>query len=307
MLRCKEEAGAAKAEPASPSAGAAKKEPAGPAAEGAAVDFIATFGGGKSFAELVAAAEPHAGSAQLQQTFAQRLEDFAESDAEEWQVEVTEAKEEAKEEEAKEEEEAAKEDAKEEAAKEEEQVVPPWRREPAASSASATVGKLKPGHGLLHLRVSRDPAEPTEPPLKMENLPQSEPPVKMENLPQSGPSAFNYGPGTGSKSKDRFFDNGHLTSLMIDLGSRMRQCFKLVLPSFKFELFIFWFLSQEHVYVCHIQGDPFKRPDSYKGSQREWERAHGHERERGGVNLDTLIYVFTVRDHLALFREQSNY
>ena len=69
----------------------------------------------------------------------------------------------------------------------------------------------------------------------------------------------------------------------------------------------FWFLSQENVYVCHIQGDPFKKPDDYEGSQRQWERAHGHERERGGVNLDTLIYVFTVRDHLALFREQSNY
>ena len=57
----------------------------------------------------------------------------------------------------------------------------------------------------------------------------------------------------------------------------------------------------KNVYVCHIQGDPFKKPESYEGSQRQWERAHGHERQRGGENLGTLIYVFTFRDHLALF------
>lgn len=63
--------------------------------------------------------------------------------------------------------------------------------------------------------------------------------------PESGPSAFNYGPGTGEHAFDengkiqRFFANGHLTCLMIVLRSRMRQCLKLVFPSFKFELLSF--------------------------------------------------------------------
>ena len=64
--------------------------------------------------------------------------------------------------------------------------------------------------------------------------------------PESKPSAFNYGPGTGEHAFDdkgktqRFFDNGHLTFLMIVLRSRMRQCLKLVFPSFKFELLSFF-------------------------------------------------------------------
>ena len=66
--------------------------------------------------------------------------------------------------------------------------------------------------------------------------------------PESKPSAFNYGPGTGEHAFDdkgktqRFFDNGHLTFLMIVLRSRMRQCLKLVFPSFKFELLSFCLL-----------------------------------------------------------------
>jgi len=43
--------------------------------------------------------------------------------------------------------------------------------------------------------------------------------------------------------------------------------------------------------VCHIQGDPFKKPQHAKCSQREWERAHGHERQRGGANLGTLMFL----------------
>ena len=63
--------------------------------------------------------------------------------------------------------------------------------------------------------------------------------------PESKPSAFNYGPGTGEHAFDengkiqRFFDNGHLTCSMIVLRSRMRQCLKLVFPSFEFELLSF--------------------------------------------------------------------
>ena len=169
MLRCKEEADAVKEEPASPSAGAAKEEPATDASMGAAMDFLATFGGGQSFDALVAAAEPHAASAQLQQAFAERLEDLAES-PEEWEEDEVHdtVKEEAK-----------KEQVPRPWRREKEQVPPPrypWR-EPAASSASATVGT-----GLLHIKASRETAKPTEPPLK------------METLPESGPSAFSYGP-----------------------------------------------------------------------------------------------------------------
>jgi len=71
--------------------------------------------------------------------------------------------------------------------------------------------------------------------------------------PASGPSAFNYGPGTGEHVMDdkgkmlRFFDNGHLTFLMIVLRSRMRQCLKLVSPSFKFELLSFFCSDNGHL------------------------------------------------------------
>ena len=277
MLGCKEEADAATEEPASASASASA---------GAAVDFLATFGGGKSFDAFVAAAEPHAASSTLQHAFAQRLEDLVdESPAEEGDEVQDMVKEEEKEEEQ----------------------VPPWRRARAASSMEASTC----------IKRSRETEEPTEPVVKLEAFPNDGPGTgstgSRSSRPASGPSAYNYGPGTGLHTTDsdgktlRFFANGHLTFLMIDLRSRMRRCFKLVFPSFKFELLNCWFQSQENVYVCHIQGDPFKKPDSYTGSQRQWERAHGHERQRGGENLDTLIYIFTVRDHLALFRKQWNH
>jgi hypothetical protein len=250
-----------------------KEEPAGEEPVAAALDFLSKFSG-KRFDALVAEVEPHAApaAAKLQQAFAQRLEDI-------WYEEQC-AGEEVEEEE--------KEEVKEEEEKEQEQL-PPWRRAPAAIPALKVTPVPSPaGTGSMSASSS-------------------------SCLPASAPSAFSYGPGIGPWAEDkkgktlRFFDNGHLTFLMIDLRSRMRQCFKLVFPSFKFELLSFWFLSQENVYVCHIQGDPFKKPDGYDGSQRQWERAHGHERQRGGENLDTLIYVFTVRDHLALFRKQWNH
>jgi hypothetical protein len=71
--------------------------------------------------------------------------------------------------------------------------------------------------------------------------------------PESKPSAFNYGPGTGEHAMDdkgkiqRFFGNGHLTFLMIVLRSRMRQCLKLVFPSFKFELLSFFCSDNGHL------------------------------------------------------------
>jgi hypothetical protein len=248
------------------------EEPAGEEpAIAAALDFLSNFSG-KSFDALVAQEEPHAASATLEQAFAQRLEDEQrlEDLADETECSGDEV-------------EVKKEKIEDEEVKEEEVVplVPPWRLK------SIPVDEAGTG------RVS-DPRSKAR---------------ASKCLPASAPSAFAYGPGTGAQAVDkkgkplRFFDNGHLTFSMIDLRSRMRPCFKLVFPSFKFELLSFWFLSQENVYVCHIQGDPFKKPEDHEGSQRQWERAHGHERQRGGENLGTLIYVFTVRGHLALFRK----
>ena len=94
--------------------------------------------------------------------------------------------------------------------------------------------------------------------------PRGNAPSSQSCLPASAPSGFCYGPGTGLQALDR--------------DGKTQRFFD--------------------------NGDPFKKPDGYKGSQRQWERQHGHERQRGGENLGTLIYVFTVRDHLALFRKQ---
>jgi hypothetical protein len=83
---------------------------------------------------------------------------------------------------------------------------------------------------------------------------------------------------------------------MISLSFGIFQGFELVFPSITFKLFVDLYFTKTFMPVpAHISGDPFKAPKAYidaGGSQRKWEREHGHVRERGGTKLGTLIHDF---------------
>lgn len=207
---------------------------------GVAVDFLAKFDG-TSFDTLVAET-PDSRAADFFGRRLQRLEDAA--DETECSGDDVEANEEAKEEEEK------------------IAVVPPWRCVPVGAesasgraadprgSARATVRQQQ--HAVQQCDSGSAPSA-TCSPAAAANSASSSSATAATCRPASGPSAFNYGPGTGEHVMDdkgkmlRFFDNGHLTFLMIVLRSRMRQCLKLVSPSFKFELLSFFCLDNGHL------------------------------------------------------------
>lgn len=213
---------------------------------GVAMDFLAKFDG-TSFATLVAETPDSGAAADFFERRLQRLEDAAdetECSGDEVQEEEKEANEEAKEEEEK------------------IAVVPPWRCVPVGAesasgraadprgSARATVRQQQ--HAVQQCDSGSAPSA-TCSPAAAANSASSSSATAATCRPESRPSAFNYGPGTGEHVMDdkgkmlRFFDNGHLTFLMIVLRSRMRQCLKLVSPSFKFELLSFFCLDNGHL------------------------------------------------------------
>ena len=83
---------------------------------------------------------------------------------------------------------------------------------------------------------------------------------------------------------------------MIGLSVGIFHSFEFVFPSIKFKLFVDFYFTEAFMPVpARISGDPFKAPKWYTdagGSQRKWEREHGHQRERGGSILGTLIHDF---------------
>ena len=165
--------------------------------EDEADDFLAKFGGA-SFDALVEGSEPNAACSRIEQEFEGRLEHLAENPADGGQ-EV-------------EEQHAAEADAVE---------VPPWRCIPAATAAP-------PADPRRRMQTPKADAAGSS----LGSLSIHHTAEEVQCRPQSGPSGFNYGPGTGEHSMhegkaQRFFDNGHLAFLMIDLHSRMRRFLNL--------------------------------------------------------------------------------
>ena len=152
---------------------------------------------------------------------------------------------------------------------------PPWRQAPTGAGQPAPAPAWRPA--------------PT-------SSSSSQQPAPERVRPKSAPTAFSYGPGPGDRAAERFFGNGHLTSSMIGLSFGIFHSFEFVFPSIKFKLFVDFYFTEAFMPVpARISGDPFKAPKWYTdagGSQRKWEREHGHQRERGGSILGTLIHDF---------------
>ena len=172
-------------------------------------DFLATFGG-VSFDALVEGSGPNAACSRMEQEFELRLENLAENLADDGQ------------------------DVEEHAAEVLPAEVPPWRLIPAATGTEAppdprrrmqTPKPLKPSP-----KAHADSQQWEGGSSSSHGRHRASEEVRCR--PESGPSGFNYGPGTGEDSMhegqtQRFFENGHLVFLMIDLHSRMRRFLNL--------------------------------------------------------------------------------
>ena len=167
-------------------------------------DFLATFGG-VSFDALVEGSGPNAACSRMEQEFELRLENLAENPAEEV-PEVLPAE------------------------------VPPWRLIPAATGTEAPpdprrrMQTPKPSKKAANESSSHGSQQWEGGSSSSHGRHRASEEVRCR--PESGPSGFNYGPGTGEDSMhegqtQRFFENGHLVFLMIDLHSRMRRFLNL--------------------------------------------------------------------------------
>ena len=170
-------------------------------------DFLATFGG-VSFDALVEGSGPNAACSRMEQEFELRLENLAENPADDGQ------------------------DVEEHAAEVLPAEVPPWRLIPAATGTEAPPDPRRRTQTPKPLKPCPKAHADSQAPGSSSSHGRHRASEEVRCRPESGPSGFNYGPGTGEDSMhegqtQRFFENGHLVFLMIDLHSRMRRFLNL--------------------------------------------------------------------------------
>ena len=214
MLACKVEKTKEEEEEEEKKAGVAEPERAANAND-EADDFLAKFGS-VSFDALVEGSGPNAACSRMEQEFELRLEDLAENPADDGQDVEEHAAEVLKEKDARD--------------------VPPWRLIPAATGTEAPpdprqrMQTPKPSKKAANESSSHGSQQWEGGSSSSHGRHRASEEVRCR--PESGPSCFNYGPGTGEHSMhegktQRFFGNGHLAFLMIDLHSRMRRFLNL--------------------------------------------------------------------------------
>ena len=267
-----------------------KEDEESAAAPAAEPSFLERFFGVR-FDELVAAAQPQPAMQQLAEDLEDRLEslaDLAESSASEGE-EVTE----------------------QQPPLHAPPPPPPWRdcrlsatdRQNFSSGCAAcsVAGKGGMGNSPPSSSTSACASAPTMAAMSRSNVSEREQQAAASSsAATAATAASSAGAEAGSyvtgADGERYFANGHLTSSMIGLSVGICHSFEFVFPSIKFKLFVDFYFTEAFMPVpARISGDPFRAPKWYTdagGSQREWEREHGHQRERGGSILGTLIHDF---------------
>ena len=138
----------------------------------------------------------------------------------------------------------------------------------------------------------RQPARPPESPRPEPRPPAGHAPPPPPPPPLAGEEdiyAFNYAPQPSDPG--RFFDNGTSHQFqniccfywLVASQANFKTNFKTNVETQTYDILCFCWGD-----LVLISGDPFKAPEAWikaGGSQREWERMHGHRRERGGWKL----------------------
>ena len=186
-------------------------------------DFLATFGG-VSFDALVEGSGPNAACSRMEQEFELTLENLAENLAdEEFELRLENLAENLADD---------GQDVEEHAAEVLPAEVPPWRLIPAATGTEAPPDPRRRMQTPKPLKPCPKAHADSQAPGSSSSHGRHRASEEVRCRPESGPSGFNYGPGTGEDSMhegqtQRFFENGHLVFLMIDLHSRMRRFLNL--------------------------------------------------------------------------------
>ena len=152
----------------------------------------------------------------------------------------------------------------------------------------------------------RQPARPSESPGPKPHAPPPPPPPPLAG--EEDIYAFNYAPQPSDPG--RFFDNGTSHQFqniccfywLVASQANFKTNFKTNVETQTYDILCFCWGD-----LVLISGDPFKAPEAWiksGGSQREWERIHGHRRERGGWKLVAAcsLILLCVSDLIFLLR-----